>query len=220
MSKHSSHLLRHALRHLGVGCVGIAAVLCSQLGYAESDLGLNHAKQNLVHALHQATRNEQEQSSDLDSLLWLSSMSERLEKTIKNPFYRVRLLSTIQREAEREGLDPQLVLAVIDVESAFNRHALSHAGAQGLMQVMPFWKEVYGQPQDDLYNPIVSLQYGCKILRHYLDRYQDLRDALAAYNGSLGRDTYPDKVLSRMQKRWNYEGDRYSDQDATQLALR
>jgi soluble lytic murein transglycosylase-like protein len=147
-------------------------------------------------------------------------MSERLEKRIKNPFYRIRLLKSVYSEAELAGLDPQLVLAVIDIESNFDRFALSSAGAQGLMQVMPFWKDVYGRPNDDLFNPSISLRYGCSILRTYLDRYSTQADALAAYNGSLGRTTYSYKIAKRLKHRWQYEGDSYSKSSDTKLAKR
>jgi soluble lytic murein transglycosylase-like protein len=173
----------------------------------------------LIQALQQATRDIQEQTTDLDALVWLSQMSERLENRIKNPFYRIRLLKAIHAEAEFAGLDPQLVLAVIDIESNFDRYALSHAGAQGLMQVMPFWKDVQGESTDDLYNPLVSLRYGCTILRHYLDRYEDSSVALAAYNGSLGRTTYPDKVNKRLKSHWQFEEDIFS-KEGTKLAQR
>jgi len=166
----------------------------------------------LVQALQQATSDIQEQTIDLDSLLWLSSMSERIDNRIKNPFYRIRLLEAVYTEAEMAGLDPQLVLAVIDIESNFDRYATSRVGAQGLMQVMPFWKDVYGKPNDDLYNPLTSLRYGCTILRHYLDKHDDPADALAAYNGSLGRSTYPDKIMRRLTSRWQFEVDAYSKQ--------
>ena len=174
----------------------------------------------LIQALYQATRDVKQQTTDLDALLWLSSMSERLESRIKDPFYRIRLLKTINAEAELAGLDPQLVLAIIDIESNFNRYALSHAGAQGLMQVMPFWKNVYEQPNADLYNPIVSLRYGCKILRHYLDRHENAANALAAYNGSLGRTTYSDKVLKRLASRWQFKTDVYSKNNGKNIAQR
>ena len=164
----------------------------------------------LIQALKQATHDIQERTTDLDSLTWLASMSDNLKKRIPNAYYRVRLLEAVVTEANRAGLDPQLVLAVIDIESNFNRHARSHVGAQGLMQVMPFWKEVYGNIDDDLYNPLVSLRYGCTILRHYMDKYTDPVRALAAYNGSLGRTKYPDKVFARLESQWQFKSDKYS----------
>lgn len=164
----------------------------------------------LIAALKQATHDIHEGRTDLDSLVWLSSMSEKLETRIPNPFYRVRLLKAVHSEARRVGLDPQLVLAVIEVESNFKRYATSRVGAQGLMQVMPFWKEIYGQPEDDLYNPLVSLRYGCTILKHYIDKYESVDDALAAYNGSLGRKKYPNLVNNRLKKSWQFKEDEYS----------
>ena len=165
---------------------------------------------DLIQALKQATHDIQEGRTDLDSLAWLSSMSEKLERRIPDPYYRIRLLKAVSVEAQRAGLDPQLVLSVIDIESNFDRYALSHAGAQGLMQVMPFWKEVYGNVEDDLFNPLVSLRYGCTILRHYLDKYPNATQALAAYNGSLGRDIYPNKVFKRLASQWQFKEDKYS----------
>jgi len=164
----------------------------------------------LIKALQNATYNPQDRRTDLDLLTWLSSMSVKIERRIPDPHYRVDLLKTVLEEAKRADLDPQLVLAVIDIESNFNRHAMSHAGAQGLMQVMPFWKEVYGNVEDDLYQYQVSLRYGCTILRHYIDKYPTTEQALAAYNGSLGRTVYSDKVLKRLNKRWQYKSDKYS----------
>jgi len=187
-------------------------------GYAK----ISHAENvdpALIQALKQATHDIQEQTTDLDSLVWLSTMSENLERRIPNPYYRVRLLKAVASEAERASLDPQLVLAVIDVESNFDRHAISHAGAQGLMQVMPFWKEVYGQPDDDLFNPLVSLRYGCTILRHYLDKYPNARTALAAYNGSLGRDVYPDRIFKRLARDWKFKRDKYSKEPDKKVML-
>ena len=145
-------------------------------------------------------------------------MSDKLVKRIPNPYYRIRLLKAVSTEAKRAGLDPQLVLAVIDIESNFDRHAYSHAGAQGLMQVMPFWKEVYGNVDDDLFNPLVSLRYGCTILRYYMDKHPDLSRALAAYNGSLGHDRYPKKILKRLASRWQFKEDKYSRNFVEQTA--
>ena len=195
-----------------IGCVWGALLIALPLQAEPVDPAL-------VQALKQATSDIQEQTIDLDSLLWLSSMSERIDKRIKNPFYRIRLLEAIHAEAEMAGLDPQLVLAVIDIESNFDRYATSHVGAQGLMQVMPFWKDIYGKPNDDLYNPLISLRYGCTILRHYLDRHDNTQDALAAYNGSLGRSTYPDKIMRRLTSRWQFEADAYSKQTTSKSVV-
>jgi len=120
----------------------ILVTLVSSILYPSSSAFADSVDPNLIQALHQATRDVHEETTDLDSLLWLSSMSERIDKRIKNPFYRIRLLKAVYNEAQSAGLDPQLVLAVIDIESNFDRFALSSAGAQGLMQVMPFWKDV------------------------------------------------------------------------------
>ena len=173
----------------------------------------------LVKALHQATHDESSQTTDLDSLAWLSSMSSRLERRIPDPFYRVRLLKTVFQEAQSHGLDPQLVLAVIDIESNFNRYALSSAGAQGLMQVMPFWKEVLDEPNADLYNPLTSIRFGCIILRRYMDRFSTTEDALAAYNGSYGRTIYSDKILRRWNSRWQYKEDIYDSSSLIKVAV-
>ena len=114
---------------------------------------INKNDPDLVQALQQATRDTQDKTTDLDYLVWLADMSEKITKRVPNAFYRIRLLETVHKQAKIEGLDPLLVLAVMDVESNFNRFAESHVGAQGLMQVMPFWKKEIGHPDDDLFNP-------------------------------------------------------------------
>ena len=145
---------------------------------------------------------------NIDDLVWLASMSERLVKRIPDPLYRIRLLKAVLNESRANGLDPQLVLALIDVESSFQRDAVSKSGAIGLMQVMPFWLDVFEKPHADLSNPLVSLRFGCKILRHYMDRYDNVRNALAAYNGSVGFSTYPDRVTQRYLRTWRYSSKR------------
>lgn len=188
-----------------------AQVLCLLMSLSmTTTLNAQGVDPDLIQALKHATHDIHEGRIDLDSLAWLSSMSENLERRIPDPYYRIRLLKAVAVESRRAGLDPQLVLSVIDIESNFDRHARSHAGAQGLMQVMPFWKEVYGNVEDDLYNPLVSLRYGCTILRHYLDKYPSATQALAAYNGSLGREIYPNKIFKRLASRWQFKEDKYS----------
>lgn len=135
--------------------------------------------------------------------VWLLDMSTRLKKRVADPDYRLELLKSIHREASRAELPPELVLAVIDIESRFDRFALSKAGAQGLMQVMPFWLEEIGQPDDNLMEADTNLRLGCTILKYYIDREKgDLRRALARYNGSLGSLAYPNKIFETLRKNW------------------
>lgn len=136
---------------------------------------------------------------------WLTEMSRRLEKRIPSREYRIELLRSIHYEATRAGLDPQMVLGLVQVESGFRKYAVSTAGARGYMQVMPFWMKVIGQPTDNLFHLRTNLRYGCVILRHYLDIEKgDLFRALGRYNGSLGRAEYPNMVLASWQKNWHY----------------
>jgi len=136
---------------------------------------------------------------------WLSEMSARLERRIPNREYRIELLRSVHYEATRAGLDPQMVLGLIQVESGFRKYAVSSAGARGYMQVMPFWIKVIGQPTDNLFHLRTNLRYGCTILRHYLDIEKgDLFRALGRYNGSLGRSEYPDMVKAAWHKHWDY----------------
>ena len=135
--------------------------------------------------------------------VWLTDMAQRLAPFVPDPQERLELLRLVHREATRAGLPPELVLAVIEVESRFDRFAISEAGAQGLMQVMPFWLEEIGHPEDNLFDPRTNLRLGCTILRYYLDLERgDLVRALARYNGSLGRRTYSDRVLRVLSTRW------------------
>jgi soluble lytic murein transglycosylase-like protein len=135
--------------------------------------------------------------------VWLTDMSGRLAGKIPDPVQRIALLRYVHREATRARLAPELVLAVIEVESNFDRYAISSAGALGLMQVMPFWLHEIGRPSDNLFHMPTNLRMGCTILKYYLDKERgNLSRALARYNGSLGRNTYPDRVLSVLDRRW------------------
>ncbi len=159
---------------------------------------------NLVSALRQAVEDQTSFEDNLDALMWLADMSARLEPVLPDAYYRVSLLKSVHVEATRAALPPSLVLAVIQVESSFDRFAVSRSGARGLMQVMPFWKKEIGQPSDDLFYPPTNLRYGCTILRYYLDKFGDeLAPALAQYNGSLGLQTgYASRVLSAHRAQW------------------
>ncbi len=142
-----------------------------------------------------------------DAHRWLNAMQQRLAKRIPDRRQRIELLRTVHYEATRAGLDPQLVLGVVEVESAFRKYAVSRAGARGYMQVMPFWLKLIGRRTDNLFHLRTNLRYGCVILRHYLDIEKgDYFRALGRYNGTLGRPEYPDLVFSAWRGRWKYDG--------------
>ncbi|SDI79674.1 Transglycosylase SLT domain-containing protein [Billgrantia gudaonensis] len=135
---------------------------------------------------------------------WVDTMEPRLAGFIADGDRRRTLLLRLYQEAGLAGLAPELVLAVVEVESAFRADAVSSAGAVGLMQIMPFWIHELGLPADDLEDPWRNLRYGCTILAHYLAMEQgDLTRALARYNGSLGETWYPERVMSAWQSRWH-----------------
>lgn len=131
-----------------------------------------------------------------DAEVWLVSKSSQLKRYIPDNAKRLTLLRKIHRAATQADISPEIVLAVIQIESHFNPYALSHAGAQGLMQVMPFWKKEIGRPDDSLVDVETNLRYGCTILKYYLDREKGhLANALARYNGSYGKSWYSEKVM-------------------------
>jgi soluble lytic murein transglycosylase-like protein len=138
-----------------------------------------------------------------DAEVWLLDMSTRLAPTVADPGERLEILRLAHREARQARLEPELVLALIQVESNFDRFAISSAGARGLMQVMPFWLQEIGRPEDNLFQIATNLRFGCTILRLYLDREKgNLSRALARYNGSLGKHWYPDRVFKALRRRW------------------
>lgn len=144
-------------------------------------------------------------SSAAEGERWLQVMSARLSKFVPDAMERRRLLVHIQYETSRAGLDTQLILGLIEVESAFRQYAISGVGARGLMQVMPFWKNYIGQPSHNLFDIRTNLRYGCTILRHYnnVEKGNIVR-ALARFNGSLGSMQYPNAVLAAWRNRWQW----------------
>lgn len=141
-----------------------------------------------------------------DAEVWLVDMSARLSRFVSDPEARLELLRQIHASALRANLPPELVLSVIEVESHFNRFAISRVGAQGMMQVMPFWKDEIGRPDDNLTLNRTNFEYGCRILQFYLQREKGhLHRALAAYNGSSGSRVYSDKVYLAWKSRWRTE---------------
>ena len=159
------------------------------------------ADDRLETALRQAARHADSFADESSAYAWLKRMSRRLRFQIPNPYYRTELLRLVHQEATRAGLTPELVMAVIQVESSFNRFAVSNRGARGLMQLMPFWIKEIGHPHDDLFNPATNLKYGCIVLKHYMQQSKgNLDRALSMYHGSLRFRGYAVKVRKVMRQ--------------------
>ncbi len=135
--------------------------------------------------------------------VWLLDMSNRLQRFVKDEKTRLAMLKQIHFEASRSDLQPELVLALIEVESHFDTYAISKSGAQGMMQIMPFWLGEIGRPDDNLIDMKTNLRMGCTILKYYMKMEKnDLHRALARYNGSAGSKVYSNKVLKALQNHW------------------
>ena len=189
--------------------IGALVLICASAAYAgaQKNEPLSH---NVQGALHKAVSDSKPPTSSfrnsMEAVDWLSEMSRRLEKRIPSQEYRLDLLRSVHYEATRAGLDPQLVLGLMQVESGFRKYAVSSAGARGYMQVMPFWLRLLGRPEDSLFDLRTNLRYGCTIMRHYLDIEKgDLFRALGRYNGSLGKPEYPNMVRAAWHNQWSYE---------------
>lgn len=175
-------------------------IVCNSTAYAGPRQPIDGELRNL---LIEAANSTDSFTDRFEAEVWLGDMSGRLERYMPDPDQRIFLLKNVHYEAKRADLPPELVLSVIHVESLFNRWAISSVGAQGLMQIMPFWLKEIGRDGDSLFDIKTNLRFGCTILRHYLDKEKgNLTRALARYNGSLGRFKYPNKVFDRLQTRW------------------
>lgn len=171
--------------------------LCQPIAAAASD------QNELRQLLQQAIETTDSFEDRFDAEVWLVDMSKRLKKLLPKKQERIQLLKAVHQEATRSQLHPELVLAVIHIESRFDRFAISRSGAQGLMQVMPFWLKEIGHPEDNLIDLHTNLRMGCTILKYYLDMENgDLIKGLARYNGSAGTRKYADKVLRVLQNHW------------------
>lgn len=154
-------------------------------------------------ALIKAVKHSNSFENRFDAEVWLLDMSTRLSELIPDTEKRLSLLRSVHREAKRAKLPPELVLALIQVESGFQKYAISSAGARGLMQVMPFWRKEIGRPDDNMFDVDTNLRYGCTILKFYLDKENgDTNRALARYNGSIGKFWYPTRVNTALRQRW------------------
>jgi soluble lytic murein transglycosylase-like protein len=197
-------MLKHNLQKLSLIFLMAFASICQAGNQKEEPLS------NSVRALMQKSVSDLASprlvfGSEVEGQVWMNEMSERLKKRLPDQTYREDFLRSVHYEATRAGLDPQLVLGLIHVESGFKKYAVSSVGARGYMQVMPFWVKSIGTPDQNLFNMRLNLRYGCTILRHYIDIEKgDLYRALGRYNGSLGKPQYPNLVLGAWRKHWDY----------------
>lgn len=178
----------------------VVLIICLTAAMATAE---PQADPELRAALRAAANDTASFTDRFDAEVWLTDMSRRLERQVRDPEERIQILKLVHLEASRVALSPELILAVIETESNFDHYAISVAGAIGLMQIMPFWLDEIGRPDDNLLHVDTNLRYGCTILRFYLDKENgDLRRALGRYNGSLGERTYPNKVIDKLSKKW------------------
>jgi soluble lytic murein transglycosylase-like protein len=181
----------------------ILTVVIVLLGQASVNAADQHVDPELKYYLKKAASESYSFKDRFDATVWLTDMSTRLRRRVPDPKMRIKILKLVHHEARRVRIEPELVLAIIEVESNFNSFAVSRVGAVGLMQVMPFWVKEIGKPKDNLFRISTNLRYGCTILRFYLDKEKGNRTkALARYNGSVGKWKYPSKVYKALRKRW------------------
>jgi len=148
----------------------------------------------------QAAQVKKKPALDFEQQVWEQDIRQLIQQWVPNEEEAASIARWVYVYSVRFNISPELLLGVIAVESRFDHFAMSNVGARGLMQVMPFWKKELGQPSDNLFEIEVNIRYGSAILAHYLKRYKTERRALAAYNGSLGKDKYPNKVFAQMRK--------------------
>ena len=193
---------------LPIGLLTISLLLGSGLAHAgaqrEEALSAN-VRASLQRGLADTAVTRTAYSNPADEQAWLKEMSRRLAKRMPNEAERLEFLTTLHWEASRAGVDPQLMLGLIQVESGFRKYAVSPVGARGYTQVMPFWVKAIGSPDHNLFQLRTNLRYGALILRHYIDIERgDLFRALGRYNGSLGRAEYPNLVVGAWKRHWDY----------------
>lgn len=194
-----SHHFIAQLRLIGVSVLALSLCIACP-AYADNT---DNDKPQLSKLLRDAINDAGSFDDKFAAEVWLLDMNNRLKAYIKNDKERVAILKRVHYEATRAKLEPRLVLAVIEVESRFDRFAVSRAGALGLMQVMPFWLKEIGRPNDNLFHINTNLRMGCTILKYYLDiENGNLHRALGRYNGSLGKRKYPDKIFTALRKNW------------------
>jgi hypothetical protein len=186
-----------------LACLLLALALALPAGHAHAAAANPPPDPTLLRRLATTLVDQGSVGDRFDAEVWLHWVTPKLARHMRDPRERSLLIAAVHREAARHRIDPDLVLAVIDVESRFDRFAVSRAGAQGVMQVMPFWKQEIGRPDDNLLQVDTNIRYGTAILAHYIERSRgDIVQALARYNGSHGLLNYPQRVMAAWRSRW------------------
>lgn len=163
----------------------------------------NEPDPELIERLRKVSMEADSFPDKFDAQVWLTDMSARLQRQVNDDDERLEILKRVHHEATMRDLPPELVLAVIDIESNFDRFAISVAGARGLMQIMPFWLAEIGAKEDNLMHIDTNVRFGCTILKYYMEiENNDYNRALGRYNGSLGKREYPNKVMDRLRSKW------------------
>lgn len=184
-------------------CIPIVVLLCLPFASTAATPPAQEIDPGVIDALARSMADDLDHGDHFDAQVWLLSCVPKIARYVTSDKEQELILRTVYREANRHDMDPDLVLAVMQVESRFDRFAVSTAGAQGLMQVMPFWRNEIGRPQDNLTQIETNVRYGTAILSQYLKEARgDLIDALARYNGSRGRLNYPELVVYAYRARW------------------
>jgi soluble lytic murein transglycosylase-like protein len=181
-------------------CLALTLAIFSIPGLAQQSPEIDDELRAL---LRETVANADSFEDRFDAEVWLVQKDGVLKKFVKDAEYRLFLLKEVHKAATQAELPPEFVLAVIHVESYFDRYAVSSVGAQGLMQIMPFWKKEIGRESDNLIDPVTNLRYGCTILKYYLDKSDNnWAEALARYNGSYGKMWYPIRVMDAWDDYW------------------
>lgn len=202
MSSHRNRLITRRLLAIGLG---LGFSLSAWAGAQKYEPLAASVKARMSKAVSDAAVNSAIYERDPYLRAWVDEMSDRLSRYVPDEEFRLDLIKTAHYEATRAGLDPELVLGLMEVESGFRKYAVSSVGARGFMQIMPFWTDLIGAREHNLFHLRTNLRYGCTILRHYLDIERgDLYRALGRYNGSLGQPEYPSAVYAAWRKHWTY----------------
>jgi soluble lytic murein transglycosylase-like protein len=191
--------------HIGLLITALLLALPAQAGNQREEAMSANVRSSMQRGLADTAVTRTAFRQAADETAWLKDMSSRLAKRMPDEAERLEFLTTLHWEASRAGVDPQLMLGLIQVESGFRKYAVSPVGARGYTQVMPFWVKAIGNPDHNLFQLRTNLRYGALILRHYIDIERgDLFRALGRYNGSLGRPEYPNLVVGAWKRHWDY----------------